>query len=149
MFKSAWASCDESSPVRGGNAHIAKPRLFMSPRGWFEEEVTRIGFINMGVFSAKPGKEDELRDLLKSISQYMKGNPDKFTAVKSRRLCSRYIGGVFGEYVDMWEFGSWEEYAQYEKIYAADSTYAGYWKELFSLIEPSTHSWTNLVEVEL
>jgi len=106
-----------------------------------------MGFINVGVFSAKPGKEDELRDLMKRISQYMKDNPDKFTALKSRKLYSRYMGGVFGQYVDIWEFGSWEEYARYEKIYAADGTYAGFWNELFTLIEPSTHSWTNLVEV--
>lgn len=105
-----------------------------------------MGFINIGVYSAKPDKDGELRNVLKKISQYMKENPDKFTALKSRKLYTRHIGGVFGEYVDMWEFGSWEEYAEYSKIYGADSTYAGYWSELVELVEPSTHSWTNLIE---
>jgi hypothetical protein len=68
-----------------------------------------MGFINIGVYSARAGKEDDLKSVLKKIFQYMNGNSDKFAVLKSRKLYTRCMGGVFGEYVDMWEFGSWKE----------------------------------------
>jgi hypothetical protein len=111
--------------------------------------VNTLGFINMGVFTAKPGKKEELAGVLKEISQYLRSYPEKFETVKSARLFSRSIGGVYGEYVYIWEFESWADYSEYEKNYGTDETYAGLMQKLIDLVEPSSHSWTNLSEVRL
>ncbi|UCE80823.1 MAG: hypothetical protein JSV94_06715 [Methanobacteriota archaeon] len=108
-----------------------------------------MAFVNMGTYRARIGKEDELAALLKEISQYMRSYPEKFEGLKSRKLYSRYIGGVYGEYVDIWEFENWVAYSEYEKAYGADKKYAEFWQKLGTLVEPSTYSWTNLAEVAL
>ena len=103
----------------------------------------------MGVFSAKPGKKEELAEVLREISQYLRSHPEEFEAVKSARLFSRVLGGLYGEYVYIWEFESWADYSEYEKNYGSDETYAGLWQKVMELVEPSNHSWTNLPEVGL
>jgi hypothetical protein len=104
-------------------------------------------FVNIGTYSVSQDKREEFLALMKRISDHMKGNPDEFKPIKSHKLYTRSIGGVYGEFVDMWEFESWTEYEKYERTYAADRTWAGLWEEFMRLVEPSSHSWTNIVEV--
>jgi len=106
-------------------------------------------FVNIGTYSVSPDKREELLTLMKRISDHMKENPDEFRPIKSHRLFVRSLGGTYGEFVDMWEFESWTEYEKYEKIYAADKAWSDLWVEVMRLVEPSSHSWTNVVEVAL
>jgi hypothetical protein len=104
-------------------------------------------FVNVGTYSVNQDKREEFMALMNRISDHMKNNPDEFRAIKSHRLFMRNLGGVYGEFVDMWEFESWTEYEKYERTYASDKAWAGLWAEFMRLVEPSSHTWANLVEV--
>ncbi len=106
-------------------------------------------FVNIGTFSVSPDKRELLLALMKRTSDHMKENPDRFRFVRSHRLYTRSLGGTYGEFVDMWEFESWTGYQEYEKTYASDKAWGELWAEFMRLVEPSTQSWTNVVEVAL
>jgi hypothetical protein len=106
-------------------------------------------FVNIGTYSVSLDRNEEFFALYKRISEHMKENAQRFKHIKSHRLFKRSFGGTFGEFVDLWEFESWAEYQEYEKTYETDKVWGELWAEFMRLVEPSTHSWTNVVEVTL
>lgn len=46
---------------------------------------------------------------MKEFLKFKKANPKAFEGVKSFRLFQQEIGGVYGSYVEMWEFKSKED----------------------------------------
>lgn len=107
-----------------------------------------MAFVNIGTYSVSQDKREEFLALMNRISDHMKKHLSEFEPIKSHKLYTRSLGGVYGEFVDMWEFESWTEYEKYEKIYAADRIWAGLWEEFMRLVEPSSQTWTNVVKVK-
>ncbi len=104
-------------------------------------------FINVGTYSVSQEKREEFLALMKRISDHMRGNPERFEPIKSHRLFTRCFSGQYGEFVDLWEFDDWTRYSEYEKTYATDRTWGDLWADVMRLVEPSSHSWANIVEI--
>ena len=108
-----------------------------------------MAFVNIGTYSVSLDKTGEFLALYKRISEHMNENAQRFKHIKSHRLFKRSLGGTYGEFVNFWEFESWADYQEYEKTYETDKVWGELWAEFMRLVEPSTHSWTNVVEVGL
>ena len=104
-------------------------------------------FVNIGTYTVSQDRREEFLGLMKRISEHMRKNPEVFRPIKSHRLYTREFGGVYGDFVDMWEFENWTEYENYLKTYGSDKAWAGLWGEVMRLVEPSSHTWANLTEV--
>jgi hypothetical protein len=70
--------------------------------------------VNMAVVSVstyviKYEKQAEFQALMKKFLKFKKANPKIFEGVKSFRLFQQEYGGVYGSYVEMWEFKNKDE----------------------------------------
>ncbi len=65
--------------------------------------------VSVSTFVIKYEKQTEFQALIKQFLKFKKANPKAFEEVKSFRLFQQECGGVYGSYVEMWEFKSKEE----------------------------------------
>jgi len=63
----------------------------------------------VSTYVIKYEKRTEFQALTKQFLKFKKTNPKAFEEVKSFRLFQQEYGGVYGSYVEMWEFKSKEE----------------------------------------
>ena len=64
---------------------------------------------SVSTYVIKYEKQKEFQALVKQLFKFKKANPKAFEGVKSFRLFQQEYGGVYGTYVEMWEFKSKEE----------------------------------------
>jgi hypothetical protein len=73
-------------------------------------EVNRnMAVVSVSTYVIKYEKQAEFQALMKQFLKFKKANPKAFEGVKSFRLFQQEIGGVYGSYVEMWEFKSKED----------------------------------------
>jgi hypothetical protein len=73
-------------------------------------EVNRnMNSVSVSTYVIKYEKQTEFQALMKQFLKFKKANPKIFEGVKSFRLFQQEYGGVYGSYVEMWEFKSKEE----------------------------------------
>ena len=65
--------------------------------------------VYVSTYVVKYEKLTEFQALMKKFLKFKKANPKVFEGVKSFRLFQQEYGGVYGSYVEMWEFKSKEE----------------------------------------
>ena len=65
--------------------------------------------VSVSTYVVKYEKRTEFQALMKRFLKFKKANPKAFEGVKSFRLFQQECGGVYGTYVEMWEFKSKEE----------------------------------------
>ncbi len=65
--------------------------------------------VYVSTYVVKYEKRTEFQALMKKSLEFKKANPKVFEGVKSFRLFQQEYGGVYGSYVEMWEFKSKEE----------------------------------------
>jgi hypothetical protein len=65
--------------------------------------------VSVSTYVIKYEKQTEFQALMKQFLKFKKANPKAFEGVKSFRLFQQEIGGVYGSYVEMWEFKSKED----------------------------------------
>jgi len=65
--------------------------------------------VYVSTYVVKHEKQKEFQALIKQFLKFKKANPKVFEGVKSFRLFQQQYGGVYGSYVEMWEFKSKEE----------------------------------------
>jgi hypothetical protein len=65
--------------------------------------------VSVSTYVIKYEKQTEFQALMKEFLEFKKANPKAFEEVKSFRLFQKEIGGVYGSYVEMWEFKSKED----------------------------------------
>jgi len=65
--------------------------------------------VAVSTYVIKYEKQTEFQALMKQFLKFKKANPKIFEGVKSFRLFQQEYGGVYGSYVEMWEFKSKEE----------------------------------------
>jgi len=65
--------------------------------------------VSVSTYVIKYEKQAEFQALMKQFLKFKKANPKAFEGVKSFRLFQQEIGGVYGSYVEMWEFKSKED----------------------------------------
>ena len=65
--------------------------------------------VSVSTYVVKHEKQTEFQALMKRFLKFKKANPKVFEGVKSFRLFQQEYGGVYGSYVEMWEFKSREE----------------------------------------
>jgi hypothetical protein len=73
-------------------------------------EVNRnMAVVSVSTYVIKNEKQKEFQALFKQFLKFKKANPKAFEGAKSVRLFQKEYGGVYGSYVEMWEFKSREE----------------------------------------
>jgi hypothetical protein len=73
-------------------------------------EVNRnMAVVAVSTYVIRYEKQTEFQVLMKQFLKFKKANPKAFEGVKSFRLFQQEYGGVYGSYVEMWEFKSKEE----------------------------------------
>jgi hypothetical protein len=65
--------------------------------------------VSVSTYVIKYEKQTEFQALIKQFLKFKKANPKAFEGVKSFRLFQQEYGGVYGSYVEMWEFKSKED----------------------------------------
>jgi hypothetical protein len=65
--------------------------------------------VSVSTYVIKYEKQAEFQALKKQFLKFKKANPKAFEGVKSFRLFQQEYGGVYGSYVEMWEFKSKDE----------------------------------------
>jgi len=98
----------------------------------------------------KPEKQEEFTKLLKRSLKYMKDNPKMFKEVKSQKIFTQTLGGIYGAYVALVEYDSLADYERSSKRMEKDEALAKMNKEFMSLIEPttlSTNIWTFVMQL--
>jgi hypothetical protein len=65
--------------------------------------------ISVSTYVIKFEKQTEFQALMKQFLKFKKTNPKIFEGVKSFRFFQQQYGGVYGSYVEMWEFKSKED----------------------------------------
>ncbi len=65
--------------------------------------------VSVSTFVVKYEKQTEFQALIKQFLKFKKANPTAFEGVRSFGLFQQECGGVYGSYVEMWEFKSKEE----------------------------------------
>ena len=65
--------------------------------------------VNVSTYVVKYEKHAEFQALMKRFLKFKKANPKVFDGVKVFRLFQQEYGGVYGSYVEMWEFKGKEE----------------------------------------
>ena len=65
--------------------------------------------VYVSTYVVKYEKLTEFQALLKHFLKFKKANPKAFEGLKSFRLFQQEYGGVYGSYVEMWEFKDKEE----------------------------------------
>ena len=65
--------------------------------------------VSVSTYVIRYEKQTEFQALMKQFLKFKKANPKIFEGVKSFRLFQQEYGGVYGSYVEMWEFKSKEE----------------------------------------
>ena len=65
--------------------------------------------VSVSTYVIKYEKQAEFQALMKEFLEFKKANSKAFEGVKSFRLFQQEIGGVYGSYVEMWEFKSKED----------------------------------------
>jgi len=68
-----------------------------------------MNIVYVSTYMVKYEKRTEFQALIKQFLKFKKANPKAFEGVKSFRLFQQEYGGVYGSYVEMWEFKSKEE----------------------------------------
>jgi len=63
----------------------------------------------VSTYVIKYEKQKEFQALMKQFLKFKKANPKAFEGVKSFRLFQQEYGGVYGAFVEMWEFKSKQE----------------------------------------
>lgn len=117
------------------------------PRGWFEEGVNQLAFVNVGMYVVPQEKREAFLTLSKKISDHLKESTLLSEAIKSRRLFTMCMGGTYGKFIDVWEFRNWTDYDRYLKSYEDDPKWSGFWKEFMLLVDQTSHKWISLDEV--
>lgn len=75
-----------------------------------EMEVNRkMNKVYVSTYLIKYEKQTEFQTMMKKFLKFKKANPKVFEGVKSFRLFQQEFGGVYGSYVEMWEFKSKED----------------------------------------
>ena len=65
--------------------------------------------VSVSTYVIKYEKQKEFQALMKKFLKFKKANPKIFEGVKSFRLFQKEYGGVYGSYVEIWEFKGKEE----------------------------------------
>jgi len=65
--------------------------------------------VSVSTYVIKYEKQTEFQALMKEFLRFKKANPKAFEGVNSFRLFQQEIGGVYGSYVELWEFKSKED----------------------------------------
>ena len=68
-----------------------------------------MNIVNVSTYVVKYEKRTEFQVLMKRFLKFKKANPKAFEGVKLFRLFQQEYGGVYGSYVEIWEFKSKEE----------------------------------------
>ena len=68
-----------------------------------------MNIVSVSTYVVKYEKRTEFQALVKQFLKFKKANPKAFEGLKSFRLFQQEYGGVYGSYVEMWEFKSLEE----------------------------------------
>jgi hypothetical protein len=68
-----------------------------------------MNIVSVSTYTIRYEKQTEFQALIKQFLKFKKANPKAFEGVKSFRLFQQEYGGVYGSYVEMWEFKSKEE----------------------------------------
>ena len=68
-----------------------------------------MGIVFVLTCGIKDGKQAEFQALMKKFLRFKKANSKIFEGVKSFRLFQKEYGGVYGSYVEIWEFKGKEE----------------------------------------
>ncbi|MCJ7423097.1 hypothetical protein MUP01_02365 [Candidatus Bathyarchaeota archaeon] len=68
-----------------------------------------MNIVSVSTYVVKYEKRTEFQALVKQFLKFKKANPKAFEGLKSFRLFQQEYGGVYGSYVEMWEFKSKEE----------------------------------------
>jgi hypothetical protein len=68
-----------------------------------------MNIVSVSTYVVKHEKQTEFQALVKRFLKFKKANPKVFEGVKSFRLFQQEYGGVYGSYVEIWEFKSKEE----------------------------------------
>jgi len=64
--------------------------------------------VSVSTYVVKYEKQAEFQALMKRFLKFKRANPKVFEGVKAFRLFQQEYGGVFGSFVEMWEFKSKE-----------------------------------------
>jgi hypothetical protein len=65
--------------------------------------------VSVSTYVIRYEKQAEFQALMKQFLKFKKANPKAFEGVKSFRFFQQEYGGVYGSYVEMWEFKSKED----------------------------------------
>ena len=68
-----------------------------------------MNIVSVSTYVVKYEKQAEFQALVKQFLKFKKANPKAFDGLKSFRLFQQEYGGVYGSYVEIWEFKSKEE----------------------------------------
>ena len=78
--------------------------------------------VSVSTYVIKYEEQAEFQALMKEFLKFKKANPKAFEGVKSFRLFQQEIGGVYGSYVEMWEFKSKEDMDRFNAEMMKDMT---------------------------
>jgi hypothetical protein len=73
------------------------------------EVSSNMSTVYVSTYVIKYEKQTEFQALIKRFLKFKRANPKAFEGVKSFRLFQQEYGGVYGTYVEMWEFKSQED----------------------------------------
>ena len=68
-----------------------------------------MNIVSVSTYVVKYEKRTEFQALMRRFLKFKKANPKAFEGVKSFRLFQQEYGGVYGAFVEMWEFKSKQE----------------------------------------
>jgi hypothetical protein len=105
----------------------------------------------MTVFSVvtyfvKPEKRQEFMSFWQRWFKYVKDNPETFKELKSVKLFTQMYGGIYGGYVEMWEFDNLEELAKHMAKWASDKGLKEIEKEWSCFSEQATQNIWSAIE---
>lgn len=72
-----------------------------------------MGILVVQTYVVKPEKQEEYKAFLQRWLQFMKENPKEVEEIKSTKMFTQTIGGVFGGIVEMLEFNSLSDIDKY------------------------------------
>jgi len=91
-------------------------------------------------YVVKPEKLAEFTAYRKKLSQWMKEHSELFKEVKSYRMFTQRFGGIYGGYVEMWEFENLADFEKCNNRQMQSEYLKTVEQELWAFVVPATYS---------
>ena len=100
----------------------------------------RITILVVNTWVVKPEKEGEFTKLWQRYLKYIKENPKTFKEVKSLKLFTQMLGGIYGAHVELIEYDSLTDLEKLLTRIFKDKEFMKVMQEIMLIIEPASYS---------